>query len=153
MICELNGDVARKLARWANDHRGAIEERYGVPAFVEAVSVIGLTGFLKSLPPDTPLFSPGENGAPMTATAIRADGERWDLKLPIKANRLFRASRYYSERDVAERLGISRAHLKRMQERAQETGYPLDAQWKQSIAAETMGYIAYGDRFRKKPEE
>ena len=66
-----------------------------------------------------------EDGLPIQLTAIRADGKKWDLNLPIRAELLRQLPRYFSERDYAKLLGVSRRAYRRLRDTIEQEGFTL----------------------------
>jgi len=87
-----------KLRDWLDNKKEEAVERNVFNSWQESRTFVGHSAWLKQLPPGMPLSPETEDGLPIQLTAIRTDGKKWDLNLPIRAELLRRLPRYFSER-------------------------------------------------------
>ena len=68
-----------------------------------------------------------KDGLPFQFGAVRTDGEKWDLNLPIRLELLRRFPRKFSERDYVKLLGMrSHKRYRRLRDAMEEEGFTLD---------------------------
>lgn len=150
MVLRLSVPSLRRLSEWVRRNQKEIIDSYGERTFREAAAFIGTIACFKGLPPHVPFFGPEADDSPIKAVAMRPDGEKWDLMLPFKIRSLIRHPRYFSERGMADLLGISRSYLKRILERAADAGFPLEEPIK-NMPADVLDQIVFGKKPRRKP--
>jgi hypothetical protein len=122
VLALLDSKTLYKTWEWVDDNRDEAMSRYGAHNRSEVVRLlVGFFAHFKALPPE-PLFADTQDGFPLQAVAIRNDGRKWDLTLPIRAALLQRARRYLSERNKAELTGMKRSSYKRMEARMKQLG-------------------------------
>lgn len=147
-VCKMSAPSLPRLREWIGRNREEIVAAYGERAFGEAAAFIGTVASLRSLPPDMLFLDLKAAKSPIKGAAMRADSTKWDLMLPFKISSLIRHPRFYSERDVAKLLGISRSNLNRIVDRAIDVGFPLDKPLKK-VPHDTLEFILWGERPRK----
>ncbi len=122
----LDSKTLDKIRGWIGDNIEEAMERYGFVRPITLRTEVGLTAWLRRLPPDMSLLPNKQDGFPLQGVAIREDGKTWDLNAPIRARLLQEWPRYFSERDRARLTGMSRSSYKRMEERMERLGFTLD---------------------------
>ena len=107
-------------------------------------SDVGRTGnTLGPLPPNMNLLPDSKDGLPIQVAAIRTDGEKWDLNIPIRAELLRQLPHYFSERDYAKCLGMSRRAYRRLRNAIEEEGFALNR-----FTADALDRIVRGKKRR-----
>ena len=142
----LSPTLLGKIRYWLEDNSEKAIVRYGRSKWIGLRADVSTIGFLKQLPPDKQLLT-NKQGEAMQGVAVRTDGKTWDLMLPIPAALLERQRRYYSERDKAKILGITRRRLRGLLERMDRYGYTLGAKTNGNV----LEKIVRGENRGRKP--
>jgi hypothetical protein len=106
--------------------RERLTHDYGYNQWLNLQTHVRFNAWAKQLPPGMSLSPDTEDGLPIQVVAIRSDGEKWDLNVPIRAELLWRFPRYFSERDYAKLLGMSRRAYRRLRDAIKEESFTLD---------------------------
>lgn len=125
VFARLGPHTLAKLRDWLEENRDRAVEDYGYYTWLELRTTIGLEALLGQLPPDMQLFPDADDGLPLQVVAVRTDGKRWDLNIPIRAELLRLVRRYFSEEDYAKLLGIGRGFYRNMRARMDQEGFTL----------------------------
>jgi hypothetical protein len=122
----LDAPTLAKLRDWLDENRDRAVERYGYYTWLNVRTRVGVEAWLAQLPPDMQLLPDAKDGLPVQIASVSTDGEKWDLNIPIRIELLRRLPRYFSERDYAKLLGMSRRAYRRMRDVIEQEGFTLD---------------------------
>jgi hypothetical protein len=126
VLMRLDTHTLTNLRDWLEENRDRAVEDYGYYTWLDLRTTVGLVALLAQLPPNMQLLSDTKDGLPIQVAAVRTDGKRWDLNVPIRAALLRRLPRYFSERDYAKLLGISRKAYRRLRDAIKQEGFTLE---------------------------
>ncbi len=117
-----------KIRCWLEDNSERVIKDHGRPKWIGLRADVWAIGFLKQLPPDEQLLPNNQgDGLSLQGVAVRTDGKKWDLMLPVRAALLERQRRFFSERNKAKILGITRRQLRGLLERMDRYAHALGA--------------------------
>jgi hypothetical protein len=123
----LNSKTLARVRRWLEDNSDQAIERYGFGRWKGLRDSVAIIAFQKRLPPDTQLLSgKPEGNLPLQGVAVTVGGKKWDLTKPIRAALLRQQRRYFSERDMANLLGMKRFALRHMLRRMDKAAFTLN---------------------------
>jgi hypothetical protein len=122
----LDARTLTRLRDWLEENRDRVIERYGYYTWLDLRTEVGLDAWLSQLPPDMELLPDTKDGLPLQGVAVRTDGKKWDLNIPIRAELLRQLPRRFSERNYAKLLGISRKAYWRLRDAIKQEGFTLD---------------------------
>jgi hypothetical protein len=127
VIDRLSPRTLIRLRRWLEENSDRAIEVYGFGRWKGLRDSVALIALLKQIPSGTQLLpDEPEGGLPLQGVSVRADGKKWDLTKPIRAELLRRQRRYFSEREMARILGIKRTFLRNMLGRMKKAAFTLD---------------------------
>jgi hypothetical protein len=126
VLMRLDGHTLAKLRDWLDENRDRAVERHGYHTWLVLRTSVGLEALLAPLPPKMQLLPDTKDGLPFQIAAVRTDGKRWDLNIPIRAELLRQLPHYFSERDYAKLLGMSRRAYRRLRDAIEQEGLTLD---------------------------
>ncbi len=128
-----------KIRCWLEDNSERAIKDHGLPKWIGLRADVWANGLLKQLPLDTQLLPNKQRaGLPLQGVAVRLDGKKWDLMLPVHAALLERQRRFFSERNKAKILGITRRQLRGLLERMDRYGYALGAKMNSDVLEKIM---------------
>jgi hypothetical protein len=122
----LDSKTLYMVSDWLDTDREQLTHDYGHNRWLHLRTQVRLNAWLKQLPPGMSLSPDSHDGLPIQVAAIRTDGKKWNLNIPVRAELLRMVRRYFSERDYAELLGISRRAYRRLRDAIKEEGFTLD---------------------------
>jgi hypothetical protein len=117
VLGRLDAKTLGKLRDWLDENKYLALERYRHGRWAGLRVDAGLGAWLKQLRPDTYLGPDTEDTLPFQGVAVRTDGEKWDLNVPIRAELLHRRPRKFSERDMGDLLKMPRTSYNEMRDR------------------------------------
>jgi hypothetical protein len=126
VLMRLDAHTLTKLRDWLEENRDRAVELHGYHAWLRLRTEVGLLALLAPLPPKMQLSPDKKDGLPLEIGAVRTNGKTWDLNIPIRAELLRRAPRYFSERDYGKLLGMSRRAYRRLRDAINEESFTLD---------------------------
>jgi len=125
VLMQLDTHTLTKLRNWLEEEGRdwAVKDYY---TWRRLRSEVGLHALLAPLPPKMQLLPDTKDGLPLQIGAVRTDGKKWDLNVPMRAEFLRRFPRYFSERDVAKLLDMAPSSYRRLRKRMDEENFTLD---------------------------
>ncbi len=86
VLSRLYAKALCKLRDWLEENEEQAVERYMYNRWLALRTHVGAAAWLKQLPPDTQIIaSRQEDGLPLQGVAVRTDGKKWDLNIPVGA--------------------------------------------------------------------
>jgi hypothetical protein len=125
VLRRLDAHTLTKLGDWLDENRDRAVEDHGYYAWLDLRKHVGSAAFVDQLPADLQPPTDTEDGLPLQVWAVRTDGKKWDLNLPIRAELLRLTRRYFSERDYAKLLRVGRHFYRNMRARMDQEGFTL----------------------------
>jgi len=125
VLMRLDANTLIKLRDWLDEERDRAVEDYGYYTWLDLRTQVGLGAWAAQLPPDMQLLPDTKDGLPIQVAAVRTDGTKWDLNIPIRAELLRLTRRYFSEVDYAKLLGRGRRFYRNMRSRMDKAGFTL----------------------------
>jgi hypothetical protein len=98
---------------------------HGYNRWLHLQTHVRFNAWAKQLPPGMSLSRDTQDGLPIQMAAIRSDGKKWDLNIPIRAELLRMVRRYFAEEDYAKLLGVGRSFYRNMRARMNQEGFTL----------------------------
>jgi hypothetical protein len=126
VLRRLDAKTLRKLRDWLDENKERAVEHYGYGKWGLLRAEAGVGACLKPLPADTQLLPDTEDDLPLRVVAVRTDGKKWDLNVPIRAELLRLRRRYRSERDMARRLAMPKTSYRDLRSRMRRLGFTLE---------------------------
>jgi hypothetical protein len=128
VLWRLDAKTLGKLRDWLDENKGRAVEHpdYGYYTWLDLRTSVGINALMASLPPKMQLLPDTKDGLPFQIGAVRTDGKQWDLNLPIRAELLEHAPRYFSERNMADLLKMRRTTYQDMRDRMAKRSFTLD---------------------------
>jgi hypothetical protein len=139
VLRRLDANTLTKLGGWLGDNRDRAVERYGYYTWLDLRNHVGFAAFVDQLPHDLQPPPDTDDGLPLQVWAVRTDGKKWDLNIPIRAELLRLTRRYFSERDYGKLLRIGRHSYRNVRARMDQEGFTLN-----KITADSLGRIVRG---------
>jgi len=139
----LDSETLYKVSGWLDERTTEALERDECGRYAGLCYEVRTVAWLTSLPPDAPLL-PAQGGgiSPFRFVGYYVgSGRRKDLTKVVELDRLRRASRHYSERDLATALDIPRTTLQQMIQRMDEIRFSSE-----EFTPDDMAYVAFGRR-------
>ncbi len=141
VLSHLQPETLLKLKDWLDNNSQEAVKKYGYNRWLHLRTVVGIGAWVKQLPRDMDLSPDTEDGLPIQITAIRTDGKKWDLNIPIRLELLRLMPRYFSEREYKRLLGIGRTSYRRMKLYMKQESFTL-----QKFASDVLERIVRGER-------
>jgi hypothetical protein len=126
VLARLDAHALTGLRNWLEENKDRASDHYGYYMWLRLRTEVGLHALLAPLPPKMRLLPDTKDGLPLQIGAVRTDGKKWDLNVPIRAELLRRSPRYFSERDYAKLLGMSRKAYRRLRDAIKHEDFTLD---------------------------
>ncbi len=128
LLDSLDADTLTQIRTWLEENKERAIAVYGYGPWMGLRADVGILALLERLPPNalrTDPFAdkPKDGLTPLQGVAVRVDGKKWDLDLPIRAELL--RGEGLSGRATAKRLGIAETSLRDMHTRATNLSFSL----------------------------
>ncbi len=148
VLGRLSPKILGKIRHWLEGNSERAIARHGRPKWIGLRADVWAIGHLKQLPSDMQLLTNKRvDGLPLQGVAVRTDGKKWDLMLPVRLALLESQRRFFSERNKAEILGITRRKLRGLSERIGRYGFALGVK----TSAHVLEKIVRGEDRGPKP--
>ncbi len=146
----LGADALIGLRNFLEQNKERAIAVYGYGPWVGLRADVGILALLERLPPNalrTDPFAdkPKDGLTPLQGVAVRVDGKKWDLDLPIRAELL--RGEGLSGRATAKRLGMAETSLRDIQTRAKDLGFSLS-----KFTPHDLDAVARGEKRGRPPK-
>ncbi len=151
-LTQMDAKTLCNLRGWLDDNREEVADRYGDSAWLGFRTIVGFSAYVEQLPSEVRRenFFAGlpDDGLPMRGVAMRVDGKKWDLNIPVRAELLPLAPRYFSQEGYAKALGIGRHYFRDIRARIRQEGFTLDG-----FTLDALERIVRGDKRGRKEKK
>jgi len=128
VLAHMDVMILCKVRDWLEHNREEVVERYDDSARI--FLTVRFSVYVHQMPPhvERENFFAGlpNDGLPIQGVAMRVDGKKWDLNIPVRAKLLSLAPRYFTEQNFAKALGIGRHKWRNIRDRMKYEGFTLD---------------------------
>jgi hypothetical protein len=147
-LLRLDAKTLGKLRDWLDENKDQAVEDGRYTSWVRLRADVWLLAWTSQFPPEhqhKPLLPDTKDGLPLQIVAVRTDGKKWDLNIPIRAELLRLVRRYFSDGDKAALLEMPRQSYRDLRDRMEKRGFTLD-----KFTADDLWAAVYGEKRGRK---